>query len=198
MIRGWTLSDKVRQDDFRASYGQALMQHGGDAAPSLWVARFLDRIRPGGAVLDLAAGSGRHTRLLLERGFAVTAADRDVAALQAGFAPNRSCRIIACDLESGAPWPLGGGFDGIIVANYLHRPLFPTLAQALAPGGVLIYETFMQGHERFGKPSNPDFLLRANELREAFAALAVIAFEQGEVAVPRPAMLQRLAAAKPG
>jgi SAM-dependent methyltransferase len=174
------------------------MQPNHDAAPSPWVVRFLDRIQPGGAVLDLAAGSGRHTSLLLERGFAVTASDRDVNALQAGFAQNRSCRIVAGDLEAGAFWPLGGGFDGIVVTNYLHRPLFPDLARALAPCGVLIYETFMQGHERFGKPSNPDFLLRPDELREAFAALTVIGFEQGESRATRPAMLQRLAAQKPG
>jgi hypothetical protein len=98
------------------------------------------------------------------------------------------------DLESGAGWPLGGGYDGIVVANYLHRALFPALAGALAPDGALIYETFAIGNERFGRPSNPDFLLHPGELLEVFAVLTVIAFEQGEVAVPRPAVIQRIAA----
>jgi hypothetical protein len=102
------------------------------------------------------------------------------------------------DLESGAPenvlGALGGGYDGIVVTNYLHRPLFPVLAEALAPGGVVIYETFAAGNERFGRPANPDFLLRPGELLQAFAALTVIAFEQGEVSLPRPAVVQRIAA----
>jgi hypothetical protein len=89
---------------------------------------------------------------------------------------------------------LGSGYDGIVVTNYLHRPLLPVLAEALAPGGVVIYETFAAGNERFGRPSNPDFLLHPGELLEAFAALTVIAFEQGELSLPRPAVIQRIAA----
>jgi len=161
--------------------------------PSAWVRRFLPLIRPGGRVLDLAAGEGRHTRLLLERGFAVAAVDRDIEALRLLATDN--CDILAIDLETGAPWPLGCGYDGIVVTNYLHRPLLPMIASALAPGGVLIYETFMAGNERFGRPRNPEFLLGPGELLQAFAALTVVAFEQGEVAQPRPAMIQRLAAA---
>ena len=150
-------------------------------------------IRPGGRILDLAAGEGRHTRLLLDRGFAVTAVDRDVEALRRLAA--RNCEVVAIDLEAGAAWRLGGGYDGIVVTNYLHRPLYPSIAAALAPGGVLIYETFMTGNERLGRPRNPEFLLRPGELLETFAGLTVIAFEQGEVTQPRPAMIQRLAAA---
>jgi hypothetical protein len=131
--------------------------------------------------------------LALELGFAVTAVDRDIGALQP--LATEDCKILAIDLETGAPWPLGGGYDGIVVTNYLHRPLFPIIAWALAPGGVLIYETFMAGNERFGRPRNPEFLLRPGELLQAFAALTVVAFEQGEVAQPRPAMIQRVAAA---
>jgi SAM-dependent methyltransferase len=154
--------------------------------------RHLALLRPGGLVLDLAAGGGRHTKLLLNRGFRVRAVDRDVSALSALAGPR--CTVEQIDLETGGPWPLGGGYDGIIVANYLHRPLFPAIAAALAPSGAVIYETFALGNERFGRPSNPDFLLRPGELLEAFAGLTVVAFEQGEIASPRPAVAQRIAA----
>lgn len=148
-------------------------------------------LRPGGLVLDLAAGAGRHVRLLRERGFAVRAADRDVSGLRSFAGP--ACEIIEIDLETGA-WPLGGGYSGIVATNYLHRPLLPAIGSALAPGEVLIYETFALGNEHFGRPHNPDFLLRPGELLEAFAGLTVVAFEQGETTWPRPAMIQRLAA----
>ena len=154
--------------------------------------RFTPLIRPGGRVLDLAAGGGRHTRLLCSQGFAVTAVDRDTAAL-AGLAGDQ-CTVIELDLESGEPWQLGGGHDGIVVTNYLHRPLFPAIAAALAPGGILIYETFSSGNERFGRPRNPEFLLRPGELLDAFSALGVVVFEQGQVDRPRPAVIQRIAA----
>jgi SAM-dependent methyltransferase len=162
------------------------------ASASAWARRFVPLIRRGGRVLDLAAGSGRHTRLLLESGYAVCAVDRDTSALfpLAGS----SCEVRQIDLETGAPWPLGTGYDGIVVTNYLHRPLLTAIAQALAPSGVLIYETFARGNERLGPPRNPDFLLRPGELLDAFAMLTVVAFEQGEISVPRPAVIQRLAA----
>jgi SAM-dependent methyltransferase len=163
----------------------------GDPA-SPWVARFLPLVRPGGRVLDLAVGGGRHARLLRAQGFAVLAVDRDIGALIPLAGPGVEIRAV--DLESGAPWPLGGDYDGIVVTNYLHRPLLPSLAPALAAGGVVIYETFMRGNERFGRPRNPDFLLRPGELLVAFATLTVTAFEQGEVALPRPAVIQRIAA----
>lgn len=143
-------------------------------------------------MLDLAAGSGRHVRLLHGCGFAVCAVDRDITALSAFAGPR--CEVRRVDLETDGGWRLGNDYDGIIVTNYLHRPLFAAIGRALAPGGVLIYETFARGNERFGRPSNPDFLLRPGELLEAFAALTVVAFEQGEVLVPRPAVMQRLAA----
>jgi SAM-dependent methyltransferase len=161
-------------------------------APSPWVLRFLPLIRPGGRVLDLAAGNGRHVRLLRERGFTVTAIDRDIEALRPLAGPD--CEIREIDLETGAPWPLGGGWDGIIVTRYLYRPLLPDLAGALAADGVLVYETFMLGNERFGRPDKPEFLLRPGELLAALAGLTILAFEQGEIAAPRPAMIQRLCA----
>ena len=162
------------------------------AAASAWVKRFVPLIRHGGRVLDLAAGSGRHSWLLLESGFAVCAVDREISALSPLAAP--CCEVRQIDLETGAPWALGTGYDGIVVTNYLHRPLLPAIAQAVAAGGVLIYETFARGNERFGRPQNPDFLLLPGELLDAFAILTVIAFEQGEVSAPRPAVIQRIAA----
>ena len=162
------------------------------ASASAWVKRFVPLIRRGGRVLDLAAGSGRHTRLLLESGFAVCAVDRDISALLPLAASG--CELQQFDLETGAAWQLGTGYDGIVVTNYLHRPLLQAIAQALAPGGVLIYETFARGNEQFARPHNPDFLLRPGELLEAFAMLTVFAFEQGEISVPRPAVIQRITA----
>ena len=143
-------------------------------------------------MLDLAAGSGRHTRLLLESGFAVCAVDRDVSALLP--LAGAGCEVRQIDLETGARWPLGAGYDAIVVTNYLHRPLLPAIAQALADGGVLIYETFARGNERFGRPHNPDFLLCPGELLDAFAMLTVVALEHGEISMPRPAVIQRIAA----
>ena len=166
-----------------------------EPTPSAWVRRFAPLIRPRGRVLDLAAGAGRHTRLLLDMGLSVTAVDRDIEGLRPLAGQN--CEIRAIDLETGAAEsalaPLSG-YDGIVVTNYLHRLLLPQLVGALAADGVVIYETFAVGNERFGRPSNPDFLLRPGELLEAFAGLTVIAFEQGEVAAPRPAVIQRMAA----
>ncbi len=171
--------------------------HGAGAAPSAWMRRFASLIRPGGSVIDLAAGGGRHTRLLRALGFRVIAADRDTTALEAAFAGDAACQIVTIDLEDGRAWPLGAGHDGILVANYLHRPFLPDLAAALAPGGVLLYETFMLGNELLGKPSHPDFLLRPGELLEAYGGrLTLVAFEQGRIEAPRPAVIQRLAAVK--
>src|SRR5207249_1553824 len=146
---------------------------------------------PGGLVLDLAAGAGRHSRILIERGFAVRAVDRDISALLT--LAGSHCEVSQVDLETGAHWLLGEGYDGIVVTNYLHRPLLAAIANALAPGGILIYETFAVGNERLGRPRNPDFLLRPGELLQAFAALTIVAFEQGEVTRPRPAVIQRIA-----
>jgi SAM-dependent methyltransferase len=142
-----------------------------------------------GPLLDLACGGGRHARLFAGRGLEVVAVDREQQALPEGI------RFVQADLEDGSPWPFAGQrFAAIVVANYLHRPLFPRIVESLAEGGVLIYETFMIGNEKFGKPSNPQFLLRPGELLEAFATLSVAGFEQGRVERPKPAMIQRLCA----
>ncbi|MGE5476182.1 MAG: class I SAM-dependent methyltransferase [Bacteroidales bacterium] len=144
-----------------------------DASP--WVARFAPLVRPGGSVLDVACGGGRHCRLFTGRGHRVTGIDRDIAAARADGAT-----LVAADLEDGSPWPLPGQrFDAVVVTNYLWRPLFPALRAALAEGGVLIYETFALGNEAFGRPRNPDHLLRRGELLELAQGLAVVAFEDG-------------------
>ena len=161
---------------------------------SPWVRRFAGLVEKPGPVLDLAAGYGRYTNYFKELGYEVVAIDRNREALEAlgpGF------ETIQADLEDGSPWPLAGReFPGIVVTNYLHRPLFPLLATALQPGGILIYETFGVGNERFGKPSNPEFLLRPGELLEVARRyeLAVLAYECGEVSEPKRAIVQRMAA----
>ncbi len=163
---------------------------------SAWVKRWARLVPVGGSILDVAAGSGRHARYLAGLGYHVEAVDRDAEALQAlAEVPGVTVRV--ADLEGG-PWPYAGRrFDGIVVTHYLHRPLFPRLLEALGERGVLIYETFAVGNERYGRPTNPNFLLRPGELLEAFGAvLQVVAFESGRVRVPKPAVLQRLCAVR--
>jgi len=158
-------------------------------SPSEWVVRWAPSVTHG-PVLDVASGAGRHARLFAARGLEVVAVDR---------APQNipGVSFVQADLESGEPWPFAGQrFGAVVVTNYLHRPLFPSIAASLDEKGVLIYETFMIGNERFGRPSNPDFLLRPGELREAFASLRILAFEEGEVARPKPAVTQRICASK--
>ena len=170
--------------------------------PSAWVARFAGLI-PAGRVLDLACGGGRHARLMAELGHAVLAVDRDTAALAAASGPGID--TLAFDLEHPAAashpdWPLlPGVFAGIVVSNYLHRPLALPLLDSLAPGGILIYETFAAGNGQFGKPSNPDFLLKSGELLEWVSlrpSSRVIAYEDGYQHRPRPAMVQRICLCK--
>ena len=131
--------------------------------PSPWIVQWAGLVAADATVLDVAAGGGRHTRFFADRGNKVTAIDRDISALAAQ--PN--VEIVQADLEDGSPWPLPGRtFGAVVVTNYLHRPLFPALLDALMPGGVLLYETFMEGNERFGRPSRPEFLLKDGELLE--------------------------------
>ena len=169
------------------------MSHDPVATPSAWVTRWAPMIRPGGAVLDVACGSGRHARWLAALGFEVDAVDRDTTLFPD---PPPGVKLLAADLEGDNPWPYGGRrFDGIVVTNYLHRPLLPVLVDSLEPGGILVYETFAQGNERFGKPSNPAFLLAPGELLDAVRGrLRVIGYEDLTVREPRPAALQRVAA----
>ena len=160
--------------------------------PSGWVRRFAHLVTPGGAVLDVACGGGRHARFFRDRGHKVTAIDRNLD----GMAGVDDMELIEADLEA-APWPLPERrFAGIIVTNYLYRTLLPHLVTALEPdGGVLIYETFAVGQEEFGRPSNPDVLLQPNELLQAtLPGLTVVGYEHGIVYAPKPSAVQRIAA----
>lgn len=166
--------------------------HGAES-PSPWIARWTHLVPAGGAVLDLACGRGRHARWFAQRGHPVTAVDRDGAALAtlAGVA-----ETLQADIEDG-PWPLEGRqFAAVIVTNYLWRPLFARIASCVAPGGVLLHETFAQGNETVGKPSRPDFLLAPGELLRAYGELRTVAFEDGFLDAP-PRFVQRIAAVRP-
>ena len=164
--------------------------------PSAWVVQWAERVPAGGAILDVACGSGRHARFFAARGHPVDAVDRDAAAIAAlAVVPGVVARC--ADIEGG-PWPYAGRqFAAVVVTNYLHRPLFPALIAAIAPGGLLIYETFAEGNEAYGRPANPDFLLRRGELLERVGAMQVLAFEDLYVDLPRPAVVQRICAAMP-
>lgn len=162
----------------------------GSLAPSPWVQRWSPLVRDGGTVLDVACGSGRHVRWFAERGCKVTGVDRDATALAplAAFG-----ETVVADIENG-PWPLPGRrFDAVVVTHYLWRPLFATLRDSLAEGGALIWETFADGNQSVGKPSNPDFLLRPGELLAAAGALRIVAYEDGFLDAP-PRFVQRIAA----
>ncbi len=167
------------------------------APPSAWVVRFAGLVPRDGIVLDLACGAGRHTRLFVERGNRVVAVDRDLRGIEElkdhpGVEPHE------LDLESGAPFPFAGrSFDAVVVANYLYRPILPDLVGALARGGVFLYETFAQGNQELGTPKNPDFLLNRGELLDLVRPhLQVVAYEDLEVAEPKRAVVQRIAAVK--
>ena len=171
--------------------------------PSGWIVRFASLIPPG-EVLDLACGSGRHSRLLAGGGRKVLAVDRDADALARISGPDIQTFQYDLEQDTGQAlrWPFGvNRFAGIVVTNYLYRPLFEALFASLASGGVLLYETFALGNARFGKPSNPDFLLRPGELLATVnacsaGALRIIAFEDGYIERPRPAMVQRICVIK--
>jgi SAM-dependent methyltransferase len=163
-----------------------------DTPPSAWVERFAPLVPAGGAVLDVAAGGGRHARLFHDLGHPVTAVDRDISRLP----ELPRLEAVEADLEDGRRFPFAEEeFAGVVIANYLHRPILPEIVGCVAPEGLLIYETFALGNERFGKPSNPDFLLRPGELLEAVRGrLRVLAYEDLIVETPRPAAVQRIAA----
>ncbi len=163
--------------------------------PSEWLLKYYTAFRAGGDILDVACGAGRHTIFLKDKGYQVTAVDIDTAALE-----ERSLEDITpvrADLE-GEVWPFGDHqFDGIVVVNYLWRPLFEKLIKSLKPGGVIIFDTFAVGNERFGRPRNPDFLLREGELKDVFADFDIHAWEEGVQENPSPSVRQSIVAQKP-
>lgn len=167
---------------------------GADAPPaSDWIRRFTRLIEPGGVVLDVACGKGRHTRWLLEQGYGVVALDRDLSGLRFEH-PRLSARAV--DLEGPAGVSFGAErYAGVVVTNYLWRPLFEALLGALEPHGVLLYETFAREHVAYGPPRNPEYLLAPAELIERVSPrLRIVAYEHGYLAEPRPRVVQRIAA----
>jgi SAM-dependent methyltransferase len=167
------------------------------AEASEWVARFADLVPKGGRVLDVAGGGGRHTRFFLQRGHPVTIVDRDTSGV-ADLGGDPNVDIIEADLEAGQPWPFAGrAFDGVVVTNYLWRPILGDIVASVAPGGVLLYETFAKGNEQFGHPRNHDFLLKPGELLDAVRGeLRVSAYEDLVVEEPDPRAVQRIAAVR--
>jgi SAM-dependent methyltransferase len=164
----------------------------GSEAPSAWVRRWSHLVPEGGAVLDVACGRGRHLRWFAQRGHPVTGVDRDPEAIAAVQGLGRA---LQADIENG-PWPLAGErFAGVVVTNYLWRALLPTVVASVAPGGVLIYETFATDHATVGKPSRPDFLLRPGELLQAASGLRTVAYEDGFCDNPER-FVQRLVAVR--
>ena len=164
--------------------------------PSAWILRFAPLVAGGAVVLDLACGAGRHARLFLERDHPVTAVDIDVSGLD-DLRQHPQLEIVQADLEH-ARWPLQGRrFGTVVVSNYLWRPLFEPILDAVEEGGILLYETFALGNEAYRRPSNPDFLLRPGELIEVVRGrLQIVAYEHGYLDQPRPAVKQRLCAAR--
>ena len=161
--------------------------------PSAWIARFAHLVCSQGSVLDLACGMGRHTRFFSARDHAPTSVDK---APEATRSVADIAETITADIENNS-WPLTGrSFDGVVVTNYLWRPLWPLILGSVKPGGVLLYETFAQGNEAYGRPSRPEFLLAPGELLQVCAGWNIVAYEHGRLAQPER-VVQRIAAIRP-
>lgn len=174
-------------------HGETPLKPAAATPASPWLRRWIPLAPAGATVLDLACGWGRNLRWMQAEGFRVTGVDRDTSTL----ADVEGAEIIEADLEDGSPWPLPGRtFDVVLISRYLYRPLFPVLEESVADRGLLIYETFMQGNEAYGRPRNPDHLLKRGELLTAFPRLSVVAFEQGEVETCGTGVVQRIVLSK--
>lgn len=171
----------------------------GTEPPSAWVKRWSHLVVPQGCVLDVACGFGRHAYWFYGLNHTLALVDQAQSAIDSITIPTQACDKVTADIENG-PWPFAGQqFDAVVVTNYLWRPLIPTLLASLAPGGVMIYETFAQGNETVGKPSRPDFLLRPGELLQICKGLRVVAFEDGFIegaGGQQPRFVQRVAAVR--
>lgn len=164
--------------------------------PSPWIQRWTHLLPPGSTVLDVACGAGRHLGWLQAHGLHATGVDRDAQALVLARLQGAG-ELLCADIENG-PWPLQGRqFGAVVVTNYLWRPLWPALLESVAPGGVLLYETFAQGNAAFGKPARPDFLLAPGELLQVCAGWHIVAYEDGLLHDP-DRRVQRIAALRPG
>ncbi len=166
--------------------------------PSDWIVRWSHLLAPGATVLDVACGSGRHLAWFVERGHRVTGIDRDIDQARKN-AP--TAELLCADLETGT-WPLNRDglprtFGAVVVTNYLWRPLLDTIVSSVAPGGILLYETFTAGNGTLGRPSRDDFLLQPGELLRTCAGMDVVAYEEGYLPDP-PRLVQRIAARHPG
>ena len=175
---------------------QATLHGQGPASP--WVTRWSHLLPAGASVLDIACGSGRHMKWLANLGHQVTGIDRSPEALLE--AASYGATVLA-DIENG-PWPLMNGrnvqqFQALVVTNYLWRPLFPVMAESVAPGGFLIYETFSAGQETVGRPSRAEFLLQPGELLQVCSDFRIVAYEEGVLTGPER-YVQRIAAIRNG
>ena len=158
--------------------------------PNKWIECYSSLIPSGKGVLDLACGSGRHTGMLLHKGYQVTAVDIDIDLIKQNFS-NKKLDIVKCDLEGLSSWPFGKNtFWGIIVVNYLHRPLYSKIMESLEKGGVLVYQTFADGHSQYGKPKNPDYLLKRGELKKVFDSMRIMSYQHGYLSYPSPSIVQ--------
>jgi SAM-dependent methyltransferase len=197
---GGNVLQEAEAGKFMSSNGNpSEKRHGEVGSVSPWIARFAPLVPAKAPVADIACGGGRHGRFFLSRGHAVVFADRDTSGV-VDLEGAAGVEILEADFEDGSPWPVAGrAFGAVVVTNYLWRPLFPNLVANVAPGGWLLYETFAQGNEAFGRPRNPDFLLKPGELLEAVRGhLDVVAYEQTTVQQPKPAVIQHIAARRPG
>jgi SAM-dependent methyltransferase len=184
------MSDDATEEDLAHRHGLH--------EPSKWVGRYLPGVKKGGSILDVACGAGRHMRVALELGYTVTGIDKDLSQVE-DLGARSDVGLVEADLESGRAFPLKDmAYDGVIVTNYLWRPILADIIGCVADDGVFIYETFAHGHERHGKPVNPDFLLNNNELLEAaLPRLCVVAYEHGLRGGKKPKIVQRIAACGP-